>query len=79
MITLALNSPGQTTHGAQKTITITSTHGRAPFVREAYQRINDFFNHLKAIAPQLTPLQCWYRILTEAMKKISTRNYFKAA
>jgi hypothetical protein len=24
---------------------------------------------LNAIAPQLTPLQCWYRILSEAMKK----------
>ncbi|NOR80230.1 MAG: transposase [Methyloprofundus sp.] len=59
----------QTTHAGQKTLTITSSHGRAPFVREAYQRINDFFNHLKAIAPQLTPLQCWYQILSEAMKK----------
>jgi hypothetical protein len=59
----------QSTHAAQKTITITSNHGRAAFVREAYQRINDFFNHLKAIAPQLTPVQCWYRILSEAMKK----------
>ena len=59
----------QTTHAAQKTLTITSTHGRASYVRDAYQRINDFFNQLKAIAPQLTPLQCWYHILTEAMKK----------
>jgi len=59
----------QTTHAAQKTLTITSTHGRASYVREAYQRISDFFNQLKAIAPQLTPLQCWYRILSEAMKK----------
>ena len=59
----------QTTHASQKTLTITSSHGRASFVREAYQRINDFFNDLKAIAPQLTPLQSWYRILSEAMKK----------
>ena len=59
----------QTTHAAQKTLTITSTHGRASYVREAYQRISDFFNQLKTIAPQLTPLQCWYRILSEAMKK----------
>ncbi len=27
------------------------------------------FDELKATAPQLTPLQCWYRILSEAMKK----------
>jgi hypothetical protein len=59
----------QTTHASQKTLTITSTHGRAAYVREAYQRISDFFNQLKAIAPQLTPIQCWYRILSEAMKK----------
>jgi hypothetical protein len=31
--------------------------------------LNSFFDELKAIAPQLTPLQCWYRILSEAMKK----------
>ena len=59
----------QTTHAAQKTLTITSTHGRASYIRAAYQRISDFFNQLKAIAPQLTPIQCWYRILSEAMKK----------
>jgi hypothetical protein len=28
-----------------------------------------FFDELNAIAPLLTPLQCWYRILGEAMKK----------
>jgi len=28
-----------------------------------------FFNDLKAIAPRLTPLKCWLRILSEAMKK----------
>jgi hypothetical protein len=59
----------QTSHAAQKTLTITSTHGRAAYVRAAYQRVCAFFNELKAIAPQLTPLQCWYRILSEAMKK----------
>jgi len=59
----------QTSHAAQKTLTITSTHGRASYVRQAYQRVSDFFTELKAIAPQLTPLQCWYRILSEAMKK----------
>jgi len=28
-----------------------------------------FLTSLNAITPQLTPLQCWYRILSEAMKK----------
>jgi hypothetical protein len=59
----------QTSHAGQKTLTITSTHGRASYIRQAYQRVNDFFTKLKANAPQLTPLQCWYRILSEAMKK----------
>ena len=59
----------QTSHAAQKMLTITSTHGRASYVQAAYQRVCEFFNQLKAIAPQLTPLQCWYRILSEAMKK----------
>ncbi len=59
----------QTSHAAQKTLTITSTHGRAAYVRIAYERVCAFFDELKAIAPQLTPLQCWYRILSEAMKK----------
>jgi len=59
----------QTSHAAQKTLTITSTHGRASHVRAAYQRVCQFFDALKAIAPQLTPLACWYRILSEALKK----------
>jgi hypothetical protein len=67
---LLLHGEGkQTTHAAQKTLTITSTHGRASYVRAAYARVCAFFNELKVIAPQLTPLQCWYRILSEAMKK----------
>ncbi|WP_347987714.1 transposase [Methylomonas sp. AM2-LC] len=59
----------QTSHAGQKTLTITSTHGRASYVRQAYQRVSDFFAVLKTNAPQLTPLQCWYRILSEALKK----------
>jgi hypothetical protein len=67
---LLLHSVGkQTRHAAQKTLAITSTHGRASYVRAAYERVCAFFDELKAIAPQLTPLQCWYRILSEAMKK----------
>jgi len=38
-------------------------------VKAAYTRVCAFFDELKAIAPQLTSLQCWYRILSEAMKK----------
>jgi hypothetical protein len=59
----------QTQHAGQTTLTITSSHGRESYVKAAYARICAFFDELKAIAPQLTPLQCWYRILSEAMKK----------
>ena len=67
---LLLHAVGkQTNHASQKTLTISSTHGKESQVRKAYERITLFFNKLKAIAPQLTPIQCWYRILSEAMKK----------
>jgi hypothetical protein len=50
----------QTSNAAQKTLTttITSTHGRAAYVRVAYERVCAFFDELKAIAPQLTAIQC---------------------
>jgi len=35
----------------------------------AYKRISEFFDRLKRIAPQLTPIECWCRILSEAVKK----------
>jgi hypothetical protein len=59
----------QASHAAQKTLTITSTHGRADYVQATYKRVCAFFDELKAIAPQLPPVQCWYRILSVAMKK----------
>ena len=59
----------QTQHAGQTTLTITSSHGRESYVKAAYTRVCAFFDELKTIAPQLTPLQCWYRILSEAMKK----------
>jgi hypothetical protein len=67
----------QIRHASQKTLTITSTHGRAAYVRAAYERICAFFDNLKAIAPQLTPLECWCRILSEAMKKYLQGNLLK--
>ncbi len=64
----------QTQHAGKTTLTITSSHGRESYVKAAYTRVCAFFDELKAIAPQLTPLQYWYRILSEAMKK-----YLKSA
>lgn len=67
---LLLTSVGQLTQTSrQKTMTITHTHGRARQAQETYRRIQRFFDELKANAPQLTELECWCRILSEAMKK----------
>ena len=67
---LLLSSVGKLTETArQKTLTITHSHGRAAHVQKTYQRIQQFFNELKANAPQLSALECWLRILSEAMKK----------
>ena len=67
---LLLSSVGKLTETSrQKTLTITHSHGRAEHVRKTYQRIQQFFNELKANAPQLDALECWCRILSEAMKK----------
>lgn len=57
---LLLNGIGkQTTFAGQKTLTITRTHGRVSYFQKTYQRINDFFNQLKVIALQLSPIHCW--------------------
>jgi hypothetical protein len=67
---LLLSSVGKLTEsGRQKTLTITHSHGRAQQVQETYQRVQIFFDGLRAIAPQLSELECWCRILSEAMKK----------
>lgn len=59
-----------TTSGRQKTMTITSHPGRNERVCELFQQMSQFFFDLKSIAPQLTPLECWRRILTKVIEKI---------
>lgn len=67
---LLLTSVGRLTETArQKTMTITHVHGRAEHAQNTFRRIQQFFDALKANAPQLTELECWCRILSEAMKK----------
>lgn len=67
---LLLSSVGRLTeHSRQKKMTITNLHGRSDFAQEAFLRIQSFFNDLKTSAPQLSSLDRWYRILSEAMKK----------
>ena len=67
---LLLSSVGKLTEsGRQKTLTITHSHGRAQQVQQTYRRVQLFFDGLRTIAPQLSELECWCRILSEAMKK----------
>ena len=67
---LLLSSVGRLTeHGRQKKMTITSTHARAGYIQETFQRIQRFFESLKTNAPQLSAVERWCRILSEAMKK----------
>ena len=59
----------QTQHAGQVTLTITSTHGKQHKARRAYRRIAGFLARLRQTAEQLDPVQRWYRILSEALKR----------
>ena len=58
----------QTSHAGRTTVTITSSHGEHRRARNALTRIAGFFSELRKTAEQLTPLERWYRILSEALK-----------
>jgi len=67
---LLLSSVGRLTeHSRQKRMVITSAHGNIEKLQRAYTRLANFFNDLKAAAPQLNSDQCWCRILAKAMEK----------
>jgi len=59
----------QTTHAGRTTVTITSSHGGHDRARTALTRIAGFFAQLRNTAEQLTALERWYRILSQALKK----------
>jgi len=59
----------RTEHAGRTTLTITSIHGEHETVQRAYRRIASFFAKLRSTAEQLAPLERWYCILSEVMKK----------
>jgi hypothetical protein len=59
----------QTNHAGRTTIAVSSNHGEHHRAREAFTRIAAFFASLRKTAEQLTALERWYRILSQAMKK----------
>jgi Transposase DDE domain group 1 len=58
----------RTQHAGQVTLTISSTHGARDNARRAYLRIAGFLAQLRKTAEQLSPLDRWYQILSEALK-----------
>ena len=67
---LLLSSIGRLTKtNRQRKMMITSTHGDTKKLPSIYKRLVQFFNNLKAIAPQLTLYECWCHILAKAMEK----------
>ena len=68
---LLLTGVGRLTEsGRQKTMTITSHHGQNEKVKGLFQKLDQFFCDLKAIAPQLGFQECWCRILNKIIEKI---------
>jgi hypothetical protein len=59
----------QTTHAGRTTVTITSSHGDNDRARNALSRIAGFFAQLRKTAEQLTALERWYRILSQALTR----------
>jgi hypothetical protein len=59
----------QTSHAGRTTIHVSSSHGKHPKARQALTRIAAFLQALCSTAEQLTPLERWHRILSEALVK----------
>ena len=59
----------QTRHAGQVTLTISSPHGERHKARRAYVRVAGFFARLRQTAEQMDPVQRWYRILSEALRR----------
>jgi len=65
---LLLSSVGRLVQsGRQKKMIVTSRHAQGNKVKKICHDLVHFFKQLKSIAPQLTPKECWQRILVKAM------------
>lgn len=68
---LLLNAVGQqTTHGGQKTMTITTAHGQGPKIRRMLTELSQFLTELKNAAEQLTCSDRWCRILSRIFVRL---------
>lgn len=69
----------ETRHAGQTTLNVTSSHGRSPAVRRAFDRLVDFFRTLDNNAEHLTAVERWCRILSRALIKGLRGPYSQAA
>jgi len=68
---LLLNAVGQqTTHGGQKTVTVTTAHAEAPKIRRMLTELSQFLTGLKQTAEQLTSAERWCQILSKIFERI---------
>ncbi len=69
---LLLSSVGRLVKsGRQQKMIVTSHHAKTGKVQKIFSKVALFFTQLKADAPQLTPRQCWVRILERCMQAFS--------
>jgi len=67
---LLLQAPARVTrHAGQTRLTISHPHAQASWVEQVCREIAAFFKTLRQTAEQLTPRQCWCRILSRALVK----------
>jgi hypothetical protein len=65
-----LSAPARLTrHGGQTRLTISHPHAEAGWVEATCREIAAFFGTLRRTAEQLSPRQCWYRMLSRALVK----------
>ena len=67
---LLLQAPARLTrHGGQTRVTISHTHADIARVEETCRALSAFLSALMETAEQLTPVQRWYRVLSQALVK----------
>jgi hypothetical protein len=60
----------QTTHGGQKTLTITSSHAQTQTIQRALKGVTDFLSSIRATARQLTSSERLRLILSKAFEQL---------
>ena len=68
---LLMSAVGKLTEsGRQKKLAVSSQHGLMRKMQKLQAEVSEFLNKLRAIAPQLNPVNIWCHILTRAVSKI---------